>query len=74
MVFFSAQAYQYQGRYSNFNGVDTALGLNILALVLISDKPGAIDSSDYLQISGEAFGVDESRTVEELENVEDVFV
>ena len=74
MVFFSARGYEYQGRYGKFEGVDTAIGLSVLSVVLVSNEWNAIWFSDYLHIGEEVFGVDGSRTIKELENIENVYV
>jgi hypothetical protein len=73
-VFFSVRCYDYNGRYGRFDGVNTAIAFNVLAVILISEDWDVVKSGEYLPLGDRALGVDGSRGMEEFNTVDDEII
>lgn len=74
MAFFSVRKYDYTGKVGNIDGLNDAIGLSLLAIVLVSDRWDAIKATEYVDLQDDSFGVDGVRSVEELQVVEDAIM
>jgi hypothetical protein len=75
LLFFSVRTYAYNGKYGTFDGLEKALGLNVLSMVLVNDEHDLGNTGGYAKIGYDrAVGIDRVRKIEELEFVMDVIV
>jgi hypothetical protein len=72
MVFFTCRGYDYTGKQGLYNGLEKALGLNVLAVMAVNEQLKAVrDPSEFCHGGDEFYGVDRHRRVEELDTVVD---
>jgi hypothetical protein len=72
MVFFSCKGYDYTGKHGGYQGLETAIGLNVLSVVVVNEDLKKVrDKSEFGCVGEEFYGVDERRQVLELDTVTD---